>query len=91
MILSNVKQALRVKNIAYDDEIIGLISACKIDLNIAGIQVVEENEPLTSQAIILYCKANFGYDDNADKFSRAYESLKTAMALSGNYKAVQDV
>ena len=88
-LIDDVKLSLRIKNIAYDSEIQGLIDTCKVDLKVAGVEKVEETEPLTAQAIKLYCKANFGYDENSEKFTQAYESLKIVMALASDYKAVE--
>ena len=88
LLIDDIKLSLRIKNTAYDKEIQDLIDACKIDLNIAGVQEVDETEPLTAQAIKLYCKGNFGYDENSDKFQQAYESLKIVMALASDYKVV---
>lgn len=88
-LIDDIKLSLRIKNTAYDMEIQDLIDACKIDLNIAGVQEVDETEPLTAQAIKLYCKGNFGYDENSEKFQQAYGSLKIVMALASDYKAVE--
>lgn len=88
-LIDDIKLSLRIKNTAYDTEVQDLIDACKVDLNIAGVQEVEETEPLTAQAIKLYCKGNFGYDENSDKFQKAYESLKIVMALASDYKVVE--
>jgi hypothetical protein len=87
-LIDDVKMSLRIKNAAYDTDIQDLIDACKVDLSISGVEIIDEAEPLTTQAIKLYCKANFGYDENSDKFKQAYESLKVVMALSSDYKAV---
>lgn len=87
-LIDDIKLSLRIKNTAYDTEVQDLIDACKVDLNIAGVQEVEETEPLTAQAIKLYCQANFGYDENSEKFAKAYDGLKMSMALCGDYKAV---
>lgn len=88
-LIDDIRLSLRIKNNAYDTEIQGLIDACKIDLNIAGVQKVEESEPLTAQAIKLYCKGNFGYDENSENFQQAYEGLKIVMGLSSGYKVVE--
>ena len=87
-LIDDVKLSLRIRNVAYDKEIEDLIDICKADLTIAGVQVVDEIEPLTAQAIKLYCKGNFGYDENSEKFQQAYESLKIVMALASDYKVV---
>ena len=48
-------------------------------------------DPLLERAVILYAKANFGYGDAADceRFQRAYDALKNALRLSGDYDAVE--
>lgn len=85
-LIDDIKLALRIKNTAFDSEITDLINASKIDLSIAGVEVVDETDAVTKQAIKLYCKASFGYDDNSEKFMKAYEGLKISMALCGDYK-----
>jgi hypothetical protein len=90
--LEKVKLALRIKSTAYDAEIQALISTCKIDLSLAGVldsklDTVESDEvdPLIENAIILYCKANFGYDESAPRFADVYLKQKIAMSLSVEY------
>ncbi|WP_079479715.1 head-tail connector protein [Halobacillus salinus] len=91
MLESKVKTALRLKNTAFDIEVAGLIAAAKADLVQSGIDksvVDKENtiDPLIERAIIVYCKANFGYDnDEADRFAKSYETLKTHLSLAGDY------
>ena len=54
--------------------------------------VIVENQvmdPLIERAIILYCKANFGYDNpEADRFMESYKSLEIHMSLSADYRRV---
>ncbi len=86
--LEKIKVVLRLKNSAYDEEVQDLIDACKVDLSLSGVEIVDEADPLTMQAIKLYCKSNFGYDENSNKFAEAYEKLKQSMSLCGDYKVV---
>ncbi|SDO79360.1 head-tail connector protein [Halobacillus aidingensis] len=91
MLESKVKTALRLKNTAFDIEVTGLIAAAKADLVQSGVDksiVDQENQtdPLIERAIIVYCKANFGYDnDEAERFTKSYEMLKSHLALAGDY------
>lgn len=87
-LLEDMKLALRIKSSAYDDEIEGLILACKADLKIAGVDIVDETDPLTKQAIRIYVKGHFGYDENSERFKQAYESLKRVMPLASEYDEV---
>lgn len=97
--IDKVKNALRVKTTAFDDEIQGLIDACKADLRLVGVNVPEEKppaegemptagDPLLARAIILYAKANFGYSDDSEKYRSVYDNLKCTLSLAGGYHAV---
>lgn len=97
--LDKVKAALRVKTTAFDDEVQGLIDACKADLRLVGVNVPEDQppaeggspsagDPLITRAIILYAKANFGYSDDSEKYRAAYDYLKCSLSLAGSYHAV---
>lgn len=85
-ILDDIKNAIRVKTDSVNGEIEDLIAAAKRELEIAGVYITDENEPTAKQAIRLYCKANFGYDENTERFREAYEALRDSMALSGEYR-----
>lgn len=79
--------AVRVSDTATSRaEVTDLINAAAIDLNRQGVQTIDINEALTKQAIKLYIKANYGYDD-MPRYREAYEALSAAMALSGDYES----
>jgi hypothetical protein len=87
--LADVKAILRIGTAvtAFNTEITDLINAAKADLGISGLldNNVVTTDPLIRRAIITYCKANFGWDNpDAEKLQKAYEMLKTHMALT-NY------
>lgn len=46
----------------------------------------DETDPMYYQAIVLYCKAHYGYDEDSERFEKAYNSLRDSMYLSGNYE-----
>ena len=81
-----VKQALRIDGNESDTEVDDLIEAAKLDLTIAGI-TADETDPLIKRAIIVYCKANYGYEDvaMAERFERSYISLKQHLCLSEDH------
>lgn len=83
-IIEKLKKRIRAKA-APDEEIKDLVNTCKKELEIAGVYG-DENDPTYYQAIVLYCKANYGYDENTERFERAFSSLRDAMSLSGDYK-----
>ena len=84
--LDKVKLILRLRNDVFDEELNGLIEACKKDLKIAGIDKIVEDDPLIQRAVILYCKANFGYSDEKGNFQMAYKALRDSLSLAGDYR-----
>ena len=81
--LDEVKEALRVTENEFDNEIKGLIEAAKSDLETSGVASSNLDKPLSKQAIILYCKSLFGYDNNdANRFMEAYEHIKKKIAIT---------
>ena len=88
--LYDVKSSVRIINNKFDVELVDLIDAAKMDLLIAGVTKVDENDPLIKRAIILYCKANFGLDNkDSEKYQNSYENLKEKLSLCGDYNSVE--
>ena len=87
--LEKVKEALRVSGTDQDVEIQDLIEAAKADLKLSGINEskIVDTDPLIKRAIIVYCKAHFGYDDPkiTERFEQSYISLKQHLTLSIEY------
>lgn len=82
----DVKLALRIKTSTLDVEINDLIEACKLDLSISGVKVINDTDLLIKRAIIVYCKANFGLDnEDSEKYQRSYNSLKEHLSLCSDY------
>ena len=84
MLLDNVKLAMGISASAFDTELDMLINACKEELRLAGV-VSPEDAPLFVQANIFYCKAYFRNDDRSERYQKAYEKVRDAMSLSGEY------
>lgn len=87
-ILDDIKKSLHIANTANDDDISGVISACKIDLTLSGVNIVNDTDALTKQAIKLYARGYFNYQGDGERWQAAYDSLKNSMALCGDYNAV---
>lgn len=84
--LDKVRQALRITHNKLDSELQDVIDACKMDLSIAGIKKIDDDDPLIQQAVKTYCKAEYEQDVNkANRLTQAYASLKIAMCLCGDY------
>lgn len=81
--LDEVKAALRITESDFDKEIEGLIEAAKGDLETSGVASSNLEKPLSKQAIILYCKSLFGYDNSdANRFMESYEHIKKKIAIT---------
>lgn len=92
VLLDDVKDALRVNGTDCDTEITDLISAAKTDLIISGVsstKAEDATDPLIKRAVVVYCKANYGYDNQeAERFQQSYEMLKEHLSLSADYQVV---
>lgn len=93
ILTEKMRAALRISstNEKITEEIEDCIAACKADLVNDGIKVVNETDALIVRAITLYCKAEFGFNNNADKFRQSYDTLKMRLALSGEYNTAPQV
>lgn len=90
MLLEKVKTALRLDDTSLDEELKDLISACKKDLEISGVGIIKDEDPLIIRAVISYCRAYFDPTNNDyERFLQSYESLKTHLCLCSEYQGVQ--
>lgn len=79
-LLEEVKTALRVTSSVYDVEVSALIEAAKADMRRVGVaeKALDESniDPLCKMAVMLYCKARFGYDnEEAERFDKSYQQM----------------
>ena len=87
-LLDEVKLSLRVTSNLYDAEVQGLIDAALADLHRLGINPYQAcngsiTDALVKSAVILYCKARFGYDNSdASRFEDAYRQTVIDMMNS---------
>lgn len=95
--LEEVKKSLRITDSDFDDEVSLLIEAAKEDLKSSGVassyfikkdentqeEIEEIDNKLLKLAVILYCKAFFGFDNSeSDKYSNAYEHIKKKVSIT---------
>lgn len=90
-ILELVKLSLRVVTDDFDAELNGLISACKIDLGIAGVIVPETLTDIVNLAIVTYCKMHFGNPDEYDRLKASYDEQKAQLSMSFKYGYTEGV
>ena len=87
-LLEYCKVLLRQKDTTvFDEEINNLISASLLDLDLSGVEQIEDD--LIKRAVGIYVKAHFG-SENPDRegLLKCYDSLKTHLSISGRYGEV---
>ncbi|WP_439424785.1 head-tail connector protein [Oenococcus alcoholitolerans] len=89
--LDQVKKNLRVSTTddGINQEIIDLISAARNDLYVdqsVDKTIVYGSSPLIKQAIILYCRARFGLNNqDSEKYWSSYQELASELSLKSQY------
>ena len=85
-LLAAVKLAMRITNEAYDDEIERLIDAACADLGIAGVTATTAtDDPILIQAIVTYCRLNFGSPADYDRLKASYDEQKAQLQTATGY------
>lgn len=86
--LDLVKNALRITTDALNDELTHLIDSALIDLGFGGMSsdiTLESADAVVKQAIITYCKMNFGIPEDYDRLKRAYDEQKAQLGTATGY------
>ena len=90
-LLDDVKVACRVTSTAFDNELLDLISSALADMGITDIKLdllVERNpDPLIKQAVITYCRMNFGLQSDSyyERLKASYDEQKAQLLMSSSY------
>ena len=88
-ILEAVKLALRIMTDAFNDELMGLIHAAVLDLQVAGVKV-DLSDYLARRAIITYCKMHFGEPDEYNRLKASFDEQKAQMSMATGYTVWTD-
>ena len=84
-LIDDVKMALRIKTDQYDQELENKIQAAQLDLGVAGVVIPSGMDALVEEAIITYCKMNFGLPEDADRLKRSYDEQKAQLSNTSRY------
>jgi len=84
-ILPEAKRWLRRTSNSLDSEVEQTVAACLMDLSVVGVKNIDAEDPLIQQAAKMYLKANFGYDDHAERWQLFYDNLKRFLSSSSAY------
>lgn len=90
------KAKLRIRKTSNDtlDEDIGqlvevaLTDLKRIGVNSAYLDEADIKDPLIIEAVLLYCKANFGSPDNQEQLLASYEMMCTKIKGGGYHRSV---
>ena len=92
----SVRNALRISSTKFDSEVYGIIGAAIKDMLVKGVSPTWMGDDLdglpdlAKQAIVVYAKANFGYDnEEAERFHKVYDSIVCTI-LNSSHNAVYE-
>lgn len=85
VLLPEAKLWLRRSTDSLDREVEQTVAACLMDLSVVGVKNIDAEDPLIQQAAKMYLKANFGYDDHAERWQLFYDNLKRFLSSSSAY------
>ena len=91
--LNKVKLALLISSNDFDTELVDLIGAAFIDLNIGDIDpdvtVSTTTDPAIIRAVITYCGYQFelmhGTLERSEAFKKSYDEQKAQLSMATNY------
>ena len=82
--VEQIRQSMMIKHKQLDNNIKRYIDACSLDMQRVGVDIKKESA-LMDTAIEFYCKWQFDYMGQGEKYEKSYEELRDAMSLSGLY------
>lgn len=86
--LNIIKLDCRITHSKLNEDILENIEACMLDLKRVGVHVPDQTtsyDALLVKAIKLYCRAEYNYNGEAERYKKAYEKLRDALSLCGDY------
>ena len=86
-----MRQMLRITNQKLDAELEDLKAAFLIDLNLCGVNQIPTDDKLVKSALRLYLRWQENYNGEADRYAKAYNSLKIAISLADEYRGVDEI
>ena len=93
-LLLKIKNSIRIKHGALDDDIEDTIRAALEDLAVCGVteppaEDPQDMDPLILNAVKLFCKVEYTDDPaKAAVFQRRYDSLKSCLMMAEGYREV---
>lgn len=85
LLLESVKTDLRINHNKLDEDILENIRAAKLDMRRLGVKS-ELNNDLIKKAIKLYIRWQYNFENQADRYMKAYQDLILVMSMAKDYK-----
>ena len=83
--VEKVKRTLRLTTDVFNEDIEDLINAALGDLGIAGVDNLDEADPMIIRAVETYCKLHFGEPEDFDRLKRSYDEQKAQLSTNTRY------
>ncbi len=94
ILVLKIKNNIRIKHTALDDDIEDTIRAALDDLAVCGVKVPpaddsKDMDPLILNAVKLFCKVEYTDDPTKSAiYQRRYDSLKSCLMMAEKYREV---
>ena len=89
-LIKKMRERLRIKSEVLDSEISDNMQSGIMELKRVGIAEPDLTIPLLFTCIEFYCKWLMGFEGEAVRYEQAFEKLRDALSLSGEYKDETD-
>lgn len=86
--LEKIKLDLRISHDDMDDDVQDNIDAALAEMARVGIALPEEEDALVVRAVKTYCRWQYNFEGEADRYRKAYEDLVSVMSLHDRYRNV---
>ncbi len=83
--LEKIKEHLRITHDLLNDDIQDVIEECLHDLRRMDVRVVE-SDPLIIACVKLYCRYRFNFENQGERYMKAYEDLRNALSFAIEYE-----
>ncbi|MCI7304353.1 MAG: hypothetical protein MR704_21875 [Clostridia bacterium] len=80
-----MRKRLRIKTNILDVDIEQNIQSAIAEMRRVGIAVTDLSNPLIFTCAEFYCKWLMGFEGDGEKYEKAFEKVRDALSLSGEY------
>lgn len=92
-VFERVKKAVGATDTYFDDQVNDAILSAIADMKRNAVIIPNEEitvadtlgDPLLDRAVILYCRSEFNYDGEAERYRKAYDYILCSLSLSEGY------